>query len=219
MKTRTTLPFYSVGEEIANSVTHGVGIVLSVAGLAVLTAFASVFGTAWHIVSCSIYGVTQILLYTASTLYHGIPSPRAKAVLRVLDHAAIFLLIAGTYTPFALVNLGGALGWIIFGVVWGLAITGIALQAVLIRHRAILTVIPYVAMGWLAVFAVKPMVESIPPGGLALLTAGGLCYTLGCAFYVWRRLPYHHAIWHVFVMAGSALHFFAVFFYVIPIRS
>ena len=219
MKNRTTLPFYSVGEEVANSVTHGVGIVLSVAGLAALTAFASVFGTAWHIVSCSIYGVTQILLYTASTLYHSIPLPRAKSVLRVLDHAAIFLLIAGTYTPFALVNLGGVLGWIIFGVVWGLAITGIALQTILIRHKAILTVIPYVAMGWLAVFAVKPMIESIEPGGLVLLTAGGLCYTLGCAFYAWRRLPYNHAIWHVFVMAGSALHFFAVFFYVIPIRS
>jgi hemolysin III len=219
MNKRTSLPFYSVGEEIANSVTHGVGIVLSVAGLAVLTAFASVFGTAWHIASCAIYGVTQILLYTASTLYHSIPLPRAKAVLRFLDHAAIFLLIAGTYTPFALVNLGGPLGWAIFGVVWGLAVTGIALQAILIRHKSILTVLPYVAMGWLAVFAIKPMLESIAPGGLALLLAGGLCYTLGCAFYIWRRLPYHHAIWHVFVMAGSALHFFAVFFYVIPFRS
>jgi hemolysin III len=219
MSKRTTLPYYSVGEEIANSVTHGVGIVLSVAGLAVLTAFASTFGSAWHIVSCSIYGASQILLYTASTLYHSIPLPRAKAVLRVLDHAAIFLLIAGTYTPFALVNLGGAVGWTIFGVVWGLAITGIALQAILIRHKSILSVLPYVAMGWLAVFAIKPMLESIAPGGLALLLAGGLCYTLGCAFYVWRRLPYHHAIWHIFVMAGSALHFFAVFFYVIPIRS
>jgi hemolysin III len=219
MSKQPSLPFYSVGEEIANSVTHAVGIVLSVAGLAVLTGFASVFGSAWHIVSCSIYGATQILLYTASTLYHSIPLPRAKAVLRVLDHAAIFLLIAGTYTPFALVSLGGPLGWIIFGLVWGLAITGIALQAILIHQKAILTVIPYVAMGWLAVFAVKPMIESIAPGGLALLLAGGLCYTLGCAFYIWRRLPYHHAIWHVFVMAGSALHFFAVFFYVIPIQS
>jgi len=219
MNKRNTVPFYSVGEEIANSVTHGVGIVLSVAGLAVLTAFASVFGNAWHIVSCAIYGVTQILLYTASTLYHSVPLPRAKAVLRYLDHAAIFLLIAGTYTPFALVSLGGPLGWVIFGVVWGLAITGIALQAILIRHKSFLSVLPYVAMGWLVVFAVKPTIESIAPGGLALLLAGGLCYTLGCAFYVWRRLPYHHAIWHIFVMAGSALHFFAVFFYVIPIRS
>jgi hemolysin III len=219
MNTRTTSPLYSVGEEIANSVTHGVGIVLSVAGLAMLTAFASVFGSALHIVSCSIYGATQILLYTASTLYHSIPLPRAKGVLRVFDHAAIFLLIAGTYTPFALVSLGGALGWTIFGVVWGLAITGIALQKIIIHHKAIFNVVPYVAMGWLAVFAIKPMVESIAPGGLALLLAGGLCYTLGCAFYIWRRLPYHHAIWHVFVMAGSALHFFAVFFYVIPIQS
>lgn len=218
MKARTHLPYYSVGEEIANSVTHGIGIVLSIAGLAVLTAFASVFGTVWHIVSCSIYGATQILLYTASTLYHSIPLPRAKAVFRMLDHAAIYLLIAGTYTPFVLVNLGGALGWTIFGVVWGLAIIGIALQAILIRHKAILTTLPYIAMGWLAVAAIKPMVESIAPGGLVLLTAGGLCYTLGCLFYIWRRLPYHHAIWHVFVMAGSALHFFAIFFYVIPIQ-
>lgn len=218
MKPRLQLPYYSVGEEIANSVTHGIGIVLSIAGLAVLTAFASVFGTVWHIVSCSIYGATQILLYTASTLYHSIPLPRAKAVLRVLDHAAIFLLIAGTYTPFVLVNLGGALGWTIFGVVWGLAITGIAMQTLLIRHKAILTTLPYIAMGWLAVAAIKPMVESISPGGLVLLIAGGLCYTLGCLFYVWHRLPYHHAIWHVFVMAGSAFHFFAVFFYVIPVQ-
>ena len=219
MSKHTSLPFYSVGEEIANSATHAVGIVLSVAGLAMLTAFASVFGSAWHIVSCSIYGASQILLYTASTLYHSIPLPRAKAVLRVLDHAAIFLLIAGTYTPFALVSLGGALGWIIFGVVWALAIMGIALQAILIHQKAIFAVIPYVAMGWLAVLAIKPMIESIAPGGLVLLLAGGLCYTLGCAFYIWRNLPYHHAIWHVFVMAGSALHFFAVFFYVIPIQS
>jgi hemolysin III len=217
MKARSMFPYYSVGEEIANSLTHGIGVVLSVAGLAVLTGFASAFGTVWHIVSCSIYGVTQILLYTASTLYHGIPLPRAKAVLRVLDHAAIFLLIAGTYTPFALISLGGAMGWTILGVVWGLAITGIAFQTILIRHKAILTILPYIAMGWLAVFAVKPMVESIAPGGLILLTAGGLCYTLGCVFYVWRRLPYHHAVWHIFVMGGSAMHFFAVLFYVIPI--
>lgn len=217
MSTRTTLPYYSVGEEIANSLTHGIGIVLSIAGLVVMTAFASALGTFWHIVSCSIYGATQILLYTASTLYHSIPLPRAKAALRVLDHAAIFLLIAGTYTPFALVNLGGVLGWIIFGVVWGLAIAGIALQTFLIRQKAILTILPYIAMGWLAVIAAKPMVESIAPGGLVLLTAGGLCYTLGCAFYIWHRLPYNHAIWHVFVMGGGAFHFFAVFFYVIPV--
>lgn len=219
MSKRINLPYYSTGEEIANSVTHGIGIVLSVAGLAVLTAFASVFGSVWHIVTCSIYAATQIMLYTASTLYHSIPLPRAKAVLRVLDHSAIFLLIAGTYTPFALVSVGGAWGWAIFGVVWALAIAGIAAQAVLIRYKAIVTIIPYVAMGWLAVIAVKPMLASIAPGGLALLAAGGVTYTLGCIFYAWRGLPYHHAIWHLFVMGGSALHYFAVFFYVIPLAG
>ncbi len=219
MSTRIKLPHYSTGEEIANSVTHAVGIVLSIAGLAVLASLASVFGTVWHIVSCSIYGASQIMLYTASTLYHSIPLPRAKAVFRVLDHSAIFLLIAGTYTPFALVTVGGVWGWVIFGIVWALAITGISLQTVLIRHKAIVTVIPYIAMGWLAVVGFKPLVERVAPGGLALLVAGGLAYTLGCIFYVWRRLPYHHAVWHVFVMLGSAFHFFAVCLYVIPLAG
>jgi hemolysin III len=219
MSSNTMLPRYSVGEEIANSMTHGVGVVFSIAGLAVLTAFASVFGTAWHIVSCSIYGATQILLYTTSTLYHSIPQPRAKAILRVFDHAAIFLLIAGTYTPFTLVNLRGPWGWSLFGIIWGLAILGIALQSLLIRHRPVITALPYVAMGWVVLIAVKPLLASVASGGLVLLVAGGLAYTLGSVFYVWRRLPYHHAIWHVFVLAGSVLHFFAILFYVIPLAG
>jgi hemolysin III len=219
MSTHIKLPYYSTGEEIANSVTHAVGIVLSIAGLAVLTALASVFGTVWHIVSCSIYGVSQILLYTASTLYHGTSMPRAKAVLRVLDHSAIFLLIAGTYTPFALVMVGGVWGWAVFVIEWVLAIIGISLQTALIRHKAILSIIPYIAMGWLAVIGAKPLIENVAPGCLALLLAGGLAYTLGCIFYVWRGLPYHHAIWHVFVMLGSAFHFFAICLYVIPLAG
>ncbi|HOV87872.1 MAG TPA: hemolysin III family protein [Syntrophobacteraceae bacterium] len=219
MNSRIPLRTYSPGEEIANSITHGVGVVFSIAGLAVLTAFASVFGTAWHVVGCSIYGTTQILLYTASTLYHSVPQPRAKAVLRVLDHGAIFLLIAGTYTPFTLVNLRGPWGWSLFGLVWGLAVLGIALQGVLIRRRAVFAVVPYVAMGWLVVVAAKPLLESVALGGLILLLAGGLAYTLGSLFYTWHRLPYHHAVWHVFVLAGSVLHFFAVLFYVIPLAA
>jgi hemolysin III len=210
---------YSTAEEIANSVTHGLGIVLSIAGLGVLTAFASVFGSAWHIVSCSIYGATQIILYTASTLYHSIPLPRAKAVFRVIDHAAIFLLIAGTYTPFTLVNLRGPWGWSLFGIVWALAIIGIALQNILIRQKTALTALPYIAMGWVVVVAIKPLMESVAPGGLALMIAGGLAYTLGSIFYIWRRVPYHHAIWHLFVLAGSAFHFFAILFYVIPLAG
>ena len=219
MNSRIPLRTYSPGEEIANSITHGVGVVFSIAGLAVLTAFASVFGTAWHVVGCSIYGTTQILLYTASTLYHSVPQPRAKAVLRVLDHGAIFLLIAGTYTPFTLVSLRGPWGWSLFGLVWGLAVLGIALQGVLIRRRAVFAVVPYVAMGWLVVVAAKPLLESVALGGLILLLAGGLAYTLGSLFYTWHRLPYHHAVWHVFVLAGSVLHFFAVLFYVIPLAA
>ena len=217
MNSNILLPRYSVGEEIANSITHGVGVIFSTAGLAVLTAFASVFGTAWHIVSCSIYGATQIILYTASTLYHSIPLPRAKVILRLIDHAAIFLLIAGTYTPFTLVNLRGPWGWGLFGVIWGLAILGIALQGILIRRRALIITILYVAMGWVVVIAIQPLLASVASGGLALLAAGGLAYTLGSLFYLWRRLPYHHAIWHVFVLVGSSLHFFAILFYVIPL--
>ena len=224
MTTQLATPQYSFGEELANSITHGVGVVLSIAGLSVLTSFASVFGSAWHIVSCAIYGATQILLYTASTLYHSIPYPRAKAILRVFDHSAIYLLIAGTYTPFTLVNLRGPWGWTIFGIVWGIALIGILLRAwwmrnSLTKQKAIWRALPYIGMGWIVVVAIKPLLASLAPGGLALMLAGGLAYTVGSIFYAWKKLPYNHAIWHVFVMAGSAFHFFAVLFYVIPLAS
>lgn len=206
---------YSNAEEIAHSITHGLGIVLSIAGLAVLTAFAALHGTIWHIVGCSIFGATLILLYVCSTLYHSIPLPRAKAVLRRLDHAAIYLLIAGTYTPFALGPLQGPWGWTLLGIVWGLALTGILLEMIpRLRHRR-WTIVLYLGMGWLAVVALEPLVEAISAGGVALLAAGGLAYTAGVLFYVWRR-PFHHAVWHGFVLAGSALHFFCVLFYAIP---
>ncbi|MBI4695676.1 MAG: hemolysin III family protein [Gammaproteobacteria bacterium] len=210
---------YSAAEELANGITHGLGVLYSIAGLAVLTAFASVFGTVWHIISCSIYGATQIVMYTASTLYHSVPAPRAKAVLRVIDHSAIFLLIAGTYTPFALVSLRGPWGWSLLGLVWGCALIGIALQGRLIARNRLVTTMPYVVMGWIAIVAIKPLAQAIAPGGLWLLIGGGLAYTLGTVFYVWRRLPFHHAIWHVFVLAGSALHFFAILLYVIPLAG
>lgn len=219
MNAMPALPRYSVAEEIANSVTHGLGVLFSIAGLAILTAFASLFGTVWHVVSCSIYGATQIFMYTASTLYHSIPLPRAKAVLRQFDHAAIFLLIAGTYTPFALVNLRGPWGWTILTVIWGFAILGIVLQTWLIRRSRLVATIPYLAMGWMAVIAIKPLLETVAPGGLLLLMCGGLAYTVGTIFYISRRLRFHHAFWHAFVLAGSMLHFFAILFYVIPLAS
>jgi hemolysin III len=216
MPPTTTLPRYSIGEEIANSITSGIGIVLAIAGLAVLTAFAASHGDAWHMVGCSIFGATLVLAYTTSTLYHSIQNERVKRVLRAFDHSAIFLLIAGTYTPFMLVNLRGPWGWWLLGVIWSLAAAGIVLRLVLHGRLHWLVVSIYVAMGWAVVIAGKPMWERVDGGGLALLAAGGIAYTAGIIFYVWRRLPYHHAIWHGFVLLGSALHFFAVLFYVIP---
>ncbi|HEX8987868.1 MAG TPA: hemolysin III family protein [Rhodocyclaceae bacterium] len=207
---------YSIGEEIANAVTHGVGVVFAIVALAVMTAFAALHGNAFHVTSCAIFGGALVLCYTASTLYHGIPIERAKQVLRALDHSAIFLLIAGTYTPFMLVNLRGPWGWSLLSVIWALAVAGIALRLALRGRRHGIVVAFYVAMGWVVVVAVRPLLDHVAPGGLALLAAGGLAYTGGIAFYAWRRLPYSHAIWHGFVLLGSALHFFAVLFYVIP---
>jgi hemolysin III len=207
---------YTLAEEIAHAITHGVGLLLSVAGLVVLIVLASLRGDTWHVVSVSVYGATLVLLYSASTFYHALPAPRAKRVFRTLDHAAIYVLIAGTYTPFVLVNLRGGWGWALFGVVWGLAVLGIVLEAVAKQRVRVLSVILYLGLGWLIAIAVKPLMQSVEPGGLALLVAGGLAYSVGVVFYGWKRLPYHHAVWHVFVMAGSLFHFFAVLFYVIP---
>ena len=207
---------YSLAEEIAHAITHGVGLLLGIAGLVVLIVFASLRGDAWHVVSVSVYGATLVLLYAASTFYHALPAPRAKNVFRVLDHAAIYLLIAGTYTPFMLVNLRGGWGWALFGVVWSLAVLGIVLEAVAKQRVKVFSVILYLGLGWLVAIAVKPLMQSVEPGGLLLLVAGGLAYSVGVVFYGWKRLPYHHAVWHVFVMAGSLSHFFAVLFYVIP---
>ena len=202
----------SRGEEVANSLTHGVGAVLAVVGLAVLALSASRYGTA-RLVGCVVFGVALVLLYASSTLYHSVGNPRAKAVLRVLDHSAIFLLIAGTYTPFTLVSLRGPWGWSLFGVVWGLALAGIALRLVLRRRPTALFVSLYLAMGWCVVVAAKPLLAAVAPGGIALLAAGGLAYSVGVVFYASRR-PYHHAIWHGFVLAGSAFHYAAVLLYV-----
>ncbi len=207
---------YSVGEEIANSITHGVGALLSVAGLAVLIGFASLRGNAWHITSCSIFGTTLILLYVASTLYHSIPLPEVKIILRQIDHSAIYLLIAGTYTPFLLVSLRGPWGWSLFGIIWGIAISGIFLKTTSFGRLPGVSLSFYLAMSWIIIIAIKPMIAVLDKGGLELLLLGGLTYTAGIIFYCWEKLPYSHAIWHLFVLAGSCFHFFAILFYVIP---
>ncbi len=207
---------YSLGEEIANSITHGIGAGLSIAGLTLLVVLASLYGNVWHIVSFSIYGSTLIILYLASTLYHSLPNPKVKHVFKIIDHSAIFLLIAGTYTPFLLVNMRGVWGWTLFGILWGLTILGIIFKILFIYRFQKLSLVFYLAMGWMSVLAFKQMVATIDTGGLIWIGVGGLAYTAGIIFYVWHRLPYHHAIWHLFVLAGSICHYFAILFYVLP---
>lgn len=214
--TAVTASRYSFGEELANAITHGLGILLSIIGLAVLTGFAAAYGDARHVVGVSVFGASLVLLYTSSTLYHSIPAPRAKEVLRALDHSFIFILIAGTYTPFCLVTLQGAWGWGLFAFVWSLAIIGIICRLWLGRKSGYVSVAVYLLMGWSVVPAFDTLVQNITPTGLWLMVAGGIAYTGGVVFYLWRKLPYHHAIWHVFVLAGSVLHFFAVLFGVLP---
>lgn len=207
---------YTAGEEIVHALTHGIGLALSVAGLVVLVVAATLRGDAWHITGSAVFGTTLVLLYAASTLYHGIGAPRAKRILQRLDHVAIYLLIAGTYTPFALVSLRGAWGWALLAVIWTLALLGIVLELCIPGRVRRLSVSLYLAMGWLAVVALGPLIRSVHPEGLLLLLLGGIAYTVGVAFYAYRWIPYNHAVWHVFVLAGSALHFSCVLGYVIP---
>jgi len=204
--------------ELANSLTHGAGLALSVAGCAVLVTLAALRGTAWHIVACSVYGGTLVCLYAASTMYHSVRSRRWKRFWRIVDHSSIYLLIAGTYTPFMLVNLRGAWGWSLFGVVWGLAVAGILFKVWFVDRVPVASTIVYLLMGWLAVIAVKPLVAMVPTGGLEWILAGGVLYTAGVGFFAWEKLPYHHAIWHLFVIGGSVCHYVAVLYYVVPVR-
>jgi hemolysin III len=202
---------YTLGEEIANSISHGIGTLLSIAGLVVMVVLAVTYGDAWHVVSFSIFGASLILLYLASTLYHSLPMPRVKQILQRIDHSAIFVLIAGTYTPFMLVTLRGAMGWSIFGIVWGLALAGILLKIFFsISKYEKISVGLYVFMGWLCVVAAKQFLANVPQISLILLVFGGLSYTIGVIFYVWDRLPYNHAVWHLFVLGGSIFHYFSV---------
>lgn len=215
----TNLMGYTAGEEIANSITHGIGAALSIAGLTLLVSLAVIYGDVWRVVSFSIYGSSLVLLYLCSTLYHSIQHPKAKRILRIFDHSAIYLLIAGSYTPFTLVSMRGPWGWTLFGVVWGLALLGIAFKTVFIGKYEKWATAAYVLMGWLVVIAFKQMLVTVPPGGIVWLVVGGVVYTLGVLFYAWEKLPYNHAIWHLFVMGGSACHFFAVLFHVLPAQQ
>ncbi|MEO8959081.1 MAG: hemolysin III family protein [Rudaea sp.] len=209
---------YSPGEELANALTHALGIVLSAIGLVVLIAAAGLMSAGGiAIVSCAVYGASLIALYTASTLYHSARVPASKNLLRILDHLAIFLLIAGTYTPFVLIALHGVWSWALFGVIWTLAVLGAVFELTALRRFRGAMVALYIAMGWVALIAIKPLVIALPPTGLWLLFGGGVSYTFGVLFYQWRSLRYHHAIWHLFVLGGSVLQYFAVLWYVLPL--
>ncbi|MFR7963045.1 MAG: PAQR family membrane homeostasis protein TrhA [Alphaproteobacteria bacterium] len=204
---------YTVREEIWSSLIHGIGIALSLAGLIVLVTLAAQNGNVWVVVSTAIFGVSMVVLYTASTLYHAIPNPEIKLKLKKFDHISIYYLIAGTYTPFMLVNMRGSVGWTVFGIIWGLALIGTVLKLCTQGSGTKAWSIGlYLLMGWLVVFASKQLAARLPDIGLTFLVLGGLFYTLGIFFYVWKSRQYTHAVWHFFVLSGTVMHFFAVLY-------
>ncbi|MDD3118312.1 MAG: hemolysin III family protein [Victivallales bacterium] len=201
---------YTCGEEIANSITHGIGTLLSIAALTLLVVFAARYGNAWYIVTYAVFGATLVLLFLASTLYHSVTRPDWKRLLKICDHAAIYLLIAGTYTPLMLISVGGGLGWTVFGLIWGMATAGIVMKCFYTGRFRLFSTLLYLGMGWFCLFTLKSLLAHLPTASVIFLFAGGLSYSFGAIFYVWKKLPYGHAVWHLFVLGGSTLHFFAV---------
>ncbi len=203
---------YTLGEEIANSITHGVSALLAVAGSVVMIVMAALKGDAWCIVSASIYAFSLILLFTMSTIYHALAPNRAKKVFRVFDHTSIYLLIAGTYTPITIGLLRGSIGWVLFSVVWAICILGIVLNSVSIEKFKKLSMLFYIIAGWAVVMAVVPMIRTMSLSGLIFMLIGGICYTVGIVFYVMKNIKYMHSVWHLFVLAGAVFHYFAILF-------
>lgn len=201
---------YSLGEEIFNSVSHGTGSLLAIAGTAVLIVLTAIYSDAWAVVSASIYGASLIILYTMSTLYHAITNARAKKFFRIMDHNTIFFLIAGTYTPFTLGPLRGALGWVLFGIVWGAAAVGIVLNSINLERFRKPSVVCYILMGWVIIIAIKPMLHTLPSASLVYLLTGGVLYTVGIIFYALKKVKWFHSVWHLFTVAGSIFHYFSV---------
>jgi len=212
------ITYYDPKEEKLNVISHGIGLGLSIVALVLLVVYSSLYGSSWHIVSFSIYGASLILLYAASTFYHSAQNPKLRQKLNVFDHASIYVLIAGTYTPFTLVVLNGWVGWTIFGISWGLAVTGVILKLFYTGKYDKISTIAYVLMGWLIVFAIKPLINNLPIEGLLWLLAGGIFYTVGALLYSIKSIKYNHVIFHIFVLLGSFSHFIAVFYYVLQIE-
>jgi hemolysin III len=217
MKKRIEATVYPPAEEKWNVITHGLGLLLSIAGLVLLVVKSSSYGNAWHIVSFSIYGVSMVLLYAASTFYHAAKDTDVRYRRNVFDHASIYILIAGTYTPFVLVTLNGAIGWVLFGIIWGLAIAGVILKIFFIGRYNLLSTIMYIVMGWLIIFAIRSIIQNLPIPGLVLLLVGGVSYTIGAVFFSIEKLPFNHAIFHFFVLGGTICHYLSIFFYVLEV--
>lgn len=207
---------YTRKEELVNALTHGLGVLLSIVALVLLIIFSAQQGSAWHVVSATIYGVSMLLLYAASTLVHSFPEGKLKDLFEIFDHSAIYLFIAGTYTPIMLLVVKGGLGWTLLSIVWVIAIAGVVFKTFFVKRFLYLSTILYVAMGWLIVLAWGPLTAALPAVGIQLLVIGGLLYTFGAIFYVWRGFPFHHAVWHLFVLAASVVHFCAMLLYIIP---
>jgi hemolysin III len=207
---------FTRGEETANWITHGIGLLLSIAACVLLLVFACLRGDVWHVVSFAVYGLTLISLYASSTIYHALRGPARKALFKRLDHAAIYLLIAGTYTPFLLTELRSPLGWTLFAVIWALCGSGAVFKLVHGRTPPAVSTLAYVVAGWLILVVIGPLAAAVPRTCISLLVAGGVCYTSGIVFYIWHRLQYHHAIWHAFVLGGSTCHFLAVLLFLLP---
>lgn len=208
---------YTLGEEIFNSVSHGTGSLLSIGGTVVLIVFTAIYADAWAVVSSAIYGASLIILYTMSTLYHAITNEKAKKFFRIMDHNTIFFLIAGTYTPITLAILKGSLGWVLFGIVWGAAIIGIVLNSIDLERFRKPSVVCYILMGWVIIFAVKPVLNAMPKISLIFLLLGGVFYTVGVVFYSIKKVRYFHSVWHLFTIAGSVFHYFSIFFALVQI--
>jgi hemolysin III len=209
---------FSTGEEIANAVTHGIGTVLSIAALAILVVFSSLYGNVQHIVTFTVFGSTMLILYISSTMLHALPKGKAKDLFEIFDHSSIYWFIAGTYTPFTYLVIQGALGWTMFGIVWGLAIAGTVFKSFYVKKYLFTSTILYIIMGWMIVMGWHRIINNVPLQGIFLLMAGGILYSAGAVFYVWRGFRYHHAVWHIFVLAGTACHFFCILFYLLPLK-
>lgn len=208
-------PEYTLGEELFNSISHGIGVLLSIAALVLLIVFASINGSGYSLAAGIVYGLSLLILYTMSMVYHIVQSEKGKAIMRIFDHCSIFILIAGTYTPYLLITLDKPLGWTMFGIIWAMAVIGIILNSVNLEKFKVFSLICYIIMGWAVIFTIKPIINAVPPMGVFLLVLGGVIYTVGVIFYIIKKYRYMHSIWHLFVLGGSVCHYLSILLYVL----